>query len=162
MSIGRNREVRHLGMVCGLAFVLLVTAAAVAAQSGSFRAGGRQTPDVRTTKTPVLLLHESVDVNGDGVTDSVSYFSSRADRAFDAESVDFGSTGRISRLALRCDFDEDGKDDDWMIVDPDTEEVKAVLLDKDDDGEADLVDLGHGHTEPFHGRGPHMPAGATR
>ena len=109
-------------------------------------------------EAPVLLLHESVDVDGDGVEDSVSYFSSREDGALDAQSIDFGSTGKISVLALRCDFDKDGKEDDWMVVDPDTEELKAVLLDKDDDGEADLVDLGHGQTRPFHGHAPHLPA----
>lgn len=163
MTIGRHREARRLVAICGWACgFLLVTAFDGYAQSGPGGAVRAETPTATAKKTPVLLHRESVDVNDDGVKDSVSYFSSRDDHAFDAQSIDFGSTGRISVLALRCDFDTDGKDDDWMVVDPDTEDVKAVLLDKDDDGEVDLVDLGNGRTEAFYGHGPHMPAGTAR
>src|SRR4051812_30825450 len=131
MWSSRAKRSRQLGV----AFVLVISFAVTAPAYGSsarysrgpaadstlsVRPGAEAPrPDSRppvpdTKRTPVLLLHQEVDVNGDGVQDSVSYYSSREDGALDAQSIDFGDSGHTSVLALRCDFDSDGKDDDWM------------------------------------------------
>jgi hypothetical protein len=128
---------------------------------GRIVAFGPETAEVET-REPVLIFQQTVDINGDGKDDVVSYYSSRPDQTLDAESIDFGSTGRLSVLAVRLDFDGDGKDDDWIVVDPATEDVKAALVDTDDDGEVDTVDLGGGRREPYHGRTPRLPAAGSR
>jgi hypothetical protein len=122
---------------------------------------GPEAPDAET-REPVLILQQTVDINGDGVDDVVSYYSSRPDRALDAESIDFGSTGRISVLAVRCDADNDGKEDDWIVVDPATEIVKAALLDTNEDGDVDTVDLGNGRIEPYNGKTPRLPVAGAK
>jgi hypothetical protein len=171
VTIKGKRLFGHSGNVAALAVALLISAAIDAradvrypnkvAASARIVAFGPSEPDVEQ-REPVLIFQQTVDINGDGVDDVVSYYSSRPDRALDAESIDLGSTGRISVLAVRCDADNDGKEDDWIVVDPATEIVKAALLDTDEDGNVDTVDLGNGHIEPFHGTTPRLPVAGAR
>jgi len=106
---------------------------------------------------PVLLMQEKVDVDGDGLDDTISYFSDRPNGPLEAQSIEFGAPGKIAIVAVRCDYDRDGREDDWLVINAVTEDVKAALVDTNDDGEVDLVDLGNGRTEPFQGQGPHLP-----
>jgi len=68
------------------------------------------------TKAPVLLKKETTDVDNDGKDDVVSYFDSNNDGVVDAEAIDLGSTGTVTVLAIRCDADGDGREDDWAVV----------------------------------------------
>jgi len=106
--------------------------------------------DVAVSKDakPVLLSKESSDVDGDGVADSVSYFDLDNDGAVDSEVIDLGSTGTASIVALRCDADKDGKFDDWLVVDAETEQARAALIDANDDGDVDRVAFADGSGEP--------------
>lgn len=96
---------------------------------------------------PVLLSKESSDVDGDGVADTVSYFDMDNDGSVDSEVIDLGSTGKPSIVALRCDADKDGKFDDWLVVDAETEQARAALIDGNDDGDVDKVAFADGTDE---------------
>jgi hypothetical protein len=173
MTKRTNTTIGRMGAIAAASAVLMVSMAGGARagvpESDVIRDGGASRsllaaplvePDTSTSeRTPILLLQEKVDVDGDGLDDTVSYFSSRPDGPLDAQSIEFGAVGKMSVLAVRCDFDQNGSDNDWLIVDPDTEDVKAALVDTNEDGEVDQVDLGNGRTEAFHGRGPSLPVG---
>jgi hypothetical protein len=106
--------------------------------------------DVAVSKDakPVLLSKESSDVDGDGKADTVSYFDMDKDGSVDSEVIDLGSTGKPSIVALRCDADKDGKFDDWLVVDAETEQARAALIDGNDDGDVDRVAFADGSGEP--------------
>jgi len=97
----------------------------------------------------VLLKKEQLDVNDDGVLDTVAYFDSDGDTVVDGEAIDIGSTGHVSVLAIRADADNDGRSDDWLVVNADTEEVRAALIDGDNDGQADSISYADGKSTPL-------------
>lgn len=102
---------------------------------------------------PVLLSEEKSDVDADGKVDTVSYFDTDSDGVVDSEVIDLGSTGTASVLAIRCDADGDGKYDDWLVVDAESEQAKAMLIDANDDGEVDKVAFADGSSEPVQTEG---------
>lgn len=125
-------------------FAGLVGAMGAIVEAQSIPPSGNSEPG---KKDPVLLKKESVDVDNDGKMDVVSYFDSNGDGVVDAEAIDLGSTGTVTVLAIRCDADGDGREDDWAVVNAETEEITAALIDADDDGEADAVAYGDGKRE---------------
>jgi hypothetical protein len=130
----------------GLAAIFAVCVAATGLIAEAQIAAPGQSVDAKTP-TPVLMKKDSVDVDGDGTMDAVSYFDSNGDDIVDAEAIDLGATGTVDVLAIRCDADGDGRTDDWAVVNAETEEVTAALIDANDDGEADAVAYGDGKRE---------------
>lgn len=100
---------------------------------------------------PSLMKIERDDVDEDGVVDVVAYYDVDGDGVVDAEVIDLGATGVADILAIRCDADEDGREDDWAVVDAKTQEIRAALIDSNNDGETDAVSYGNGETEPLPG-----------
>ena len=104
-------------------------------------------PKGEATVEPVLMRTDNEDVDGDGKSDTIAYFDIDGDGTVDSEVIDLGSTGTASIVAIRCDADHDGRKDDWLVVDAVTNELRATLLDTNDDGEADKVKFLDGGVE---------------
>jgi hypothetical protein len=137
-----NKLYSKFGAAAVFAFCLTATGFIAEAQIAAPGQGASS-----DTKAPALLKKETTDVDNDGKMDVVSYFDSNNDGVVDAEAIDLGSTGTVTVLAIRCDADGDGREDDWAVVNASTEEVTAALIDANDDGEADAVAYGDGKRE---------------
>jgi hypothetical protein len=96
---------------------------------------------------PVLLRKEVSDVDGDEKEDTVAYFDSDSDGVVDGEAIDLGSNGQVDVLAVRCDADDDGLEDDWLVVNAETEEIRAAMIDEDNDGVVEAVQYGNGRRQ---------------
>jgi hypothetical protein len=138
-----------LGFV--LAAPVIASAQAPRTEKIAARTDFADTVDVPASKggEPKLLWTDHTDIDADGETDTVSYFDTDKDGGVDSEVIDLGSTGKPTVVALRCDGDGDGRYDDWLVVDAQTETAKAVLLDKNDDGDVDVVAFADGSSEPI-------------
>lgn len=128
--------------LAGVGFGIALTFSAAAQVLG-------QTPAAHGSAEPALLRSEQQDLDGDGTLDTVAYFDSDGDGGVDSEVIDLGSTGEADIVAVRCDGDNDGREDDWVVVDAKTEVARAVLLDENDDGNVDQVAFADGRREPI-------------
>lgn len=147
-----NGTTKTLGLAGAvLAVGMLVTSVDGLAQTADkFRIA----PAASEKAAPVLLQTERLDVDDDGTMDIVAYYDVDGDGSVDSEVIDLGGTGEADIIAIRCDADGDGRADDWAVVDAKTEEVRAALIDGDDDGETELVSYGTGEPEPIGGESP--------
>ena len=116
-------------------------------------AGAQEKQASNRSAAPVLLQKESLDVDDDGKVDTVAYFDNNNAEIVDGEAIDLGSDGKVDVLAVRCDADRDGKSDDWLVVDAESEEIRAAMIDANDDGEVESVLYADGRRDS-------LPAGA--
>lgn len=138
---------RFLKATFAASALLAITFVCAPADAAGQNGAARVAPE--TTAEPVLLKIERLDVDDDGKIDAVAYYDVDGDGIVDSEVIDIGATGTATILAVRCDADGDGRDDDWLVIDAASEQVRAALIDGDDDGETELVSYGDGITEPI-------------
>jgi hypothetical protein len=141
-----------------LAVVLNGVAAAAATTQGptaEVDADAKAQPSPEGVAEPVLLKKEILDVDGNGVEDVVAYFDTDSDGVVDGEAIDLSSDDVVDVLALRCDADDDGRNDDWVVVNAKTEEIRAAMIDDNDDGVVESVLYANGRREalPVNGEG---------